>query len=335
MSNPVLVEVSRGPLVESRHRGAVAIVAADGGMVLQIGDADEPVFPRSAVKGMQAIALIESGAADRFGLSAEEIALACASHSGEPRHIETARSMLKKAGHDEGCLECGAHWPSRDWVSRNLVKSGVEASAIHNNCSGKHSGFICVACAMDTPSKGYAGAGHPVQQEVRGILESLTGAVHGEENRGTDGCSIPTYAIPLKALALGFARFGTGAGVGAQRAKAAARIRAAVASAPFMVAGTGRACTQFMEATGDRAFIKTGAEGVFCAAFPALGFGVAIKCDDGAGRAAEAVMAGLLERFIALNENAAGIVRQFSQPQLKNWNGARVGAIRLSPAIRG
>lgn len=330
MDNPILAEVTRGSAVESRHRGAAVVVDADGRVVLALGDVERPVFPRSAVKALQALPLLESGAADRYGLTPAEIALAVASHSGEQAHAETSLAMLKKAGRDASCLECGAHWPMGEAAARALARAGGEPSALNNNCSGKHAGFICLACGMDEDPKGYVRAGHAVQQAVRGALEEVTGAAHNAELSGIDGCSIPTYAVPLTALALGFARFGTGQGFGPKRAEAARRIREAVASHPFMVAGTGRFDTRLMERFGQRAFIKTGAEGVYCGALPELGYGIALKCDDGAGRAAEVAMAALIERFLPLNGEEQAAFAPFRETVLKNWNGIEVGRIRAA-----
>lgn len=330
MDNPILAEVTRGSTVESRHRGAAVVVDADGRVVLALGDVERPVFPRSAVKALQALPLLESGAADRYGLTPAEIALAVASHSGEQAHAETSLAMLKKAGRDASCLECGAHWPMGEAAARALARAGGEPSALNNNCSGKHAGFICLACGMDENPKGYVRAGHAVQQAVRGALEEVTGAAHNAELSGIDGCSIPTYAVPLTALALGFARFGTGQGFGPKRAEAARRIREAVASHPFMVAGTGRFDTRLMERFGQRAFIKTGAEGVYCGALPELGYGIALKCDDGAGRAAEVAMAALIERFLPLNGEEQAAFAPFRETVLKNWNGIEVGRIRAA-----
>jgi L-asparaginase II len=171
-------------------------------------------------------------------------------------------------------------------------------------------------------------ASHTVQREVRAALESLTGVGLAEDQCGIDGCSIPTFAVPLTALAHAFARFGTGHGVGPERAKAAARIRKAVASAPFMVAGTRRFDTEVMEALRERAFTKTGAEGVFCATLPELGLGIALKIDDGATRAAEVVMAALIARFLTLDEKEAAAVQPRLTPVLRNWNRIEVGALR-------
>lgn len=333
MENPVLVDVLRSSVTESRHRGAIAVIDSEGTTVLSIGDVDEPVFPRSAVKAIQAIPLLVSGAADRYGLNDAEIALACASHSGEHLHAQTAASMLAKAGRDGNCLECGTHWPMGDPAARQLAAEGGQPSALHNNCSGKHAGFVCLACALDADPAGYVREDHVVQESVRAALEELTGASHTADHRGIDGCSIPTYAVPLTSLAYGFAKFGTGTHMSADYARAAARIRSAVAANPFMVAGTGRFDTRVMEALGTSAFLKTGAEGVYCAAFPELGFGVAIKCDDGAGRAAEVMMASIIRRYLRLDEAQDALIASLERPVLRNWNGIEVGNLRPAGAL--
>jgi L-asparaginase II len=335
MDNPILVEVTRGPLVESRHRGSVSVVDADGATVLSIGDVDRDVFPRSAVKALQALPLLERGIADKYGLTDEEIALACASHSGEPDHVRVAQSMLAKAGRDVGCLECGAHWPMGEAANRALAAEGGTPSALHNNCSGKHAGFICLACGTGEDPKGYVSPNHPVQRMVREALEDVTGACHTMERSGIDGCSIPTYAIPLPSLAFGFAKFGTGMGLSGAAKAAAERIRKAVAAHPFMVAGTGRFDTRLMEILKERAFVKVGAEGVYCGTFPELGYGIALKADDGNARAAEAMMAGLVLRFLPLNDQERAAVERLTQPVFKNWNGIEVGSIRPTPALMG
>ncbi len=328
MQNPVLVEVTRGGQVESRHTGSIAVCDADGGNVLVLGGAEVPVFPRSAIKAFQALPLLESGAAEKLGLEAAEIALACASHSGEPLHAQTALAMLRKAGRDAGALECGAHWPMGDKAARAMAARGETPGALHNNCSGKHAGFVCLACASDMDPAGYIQPDHFVQRETKAAIESVCGVRLGAEMMGIDGCSIPAWALPLRAMALGFARFGTGQGMGPVRAAAARRIRESVAAHPFMVAGTGRFDTDVMAVTGARAFTKTGAEGVFCASFPQQGLGVAIKIDDGAGRAAEAVMAAVLAMFVPLAESERAALANRLEPKLVNWNAIEVGRIR-------
>ncbi len=332
MGNPVLVEVLRGSLVESRHRGAIAVADAGGRAVLALGDVDRPVYPRSAIKALQALPLIESGAADRYGLAPEELALACASHSGEPEHTAAATRMLARAGLEPSALQCGAHWPIHQPSSQALARGGGTALPLHNNCSGKHSGFLCTTCALDSDRGRYTEPAHPVQRAVKATLEGLAGQAIAEDVCAVDGCSVPTWALPLAALARAFARFGSGQGLAPERAKAAERLRAACAAHPWHVAGTGRFCTELMRAFGARVFVKTGAEGVFCAALPGEGLGIALKCDDGAGRAAEVMVAATIARFLK-GESDSIALAPFVRPTLRNWNGIAVGSLRPTTAI--
>ncbi|NVN42005.1 asparaginase, partial [Ameyamaea chiangmaiensis] len=208
-----LAEVTRAGRVESVHRGAVAVVDDTGRVVFAAGDIEQPTYTRSSVKALLALPLVETGAADRLGLTAEELALACASHTGEAMHATVAARMLARTGRDVACLECGTHWPTSDAAARALAASGHTPSALHNNCSGKHAGFVCVACDSGRDVAGYSTPDHPVMREAVRAVAEMTGAVHDDSNRGIDGCSIPTHAIALRALATGFARFATGAGL--------------------------------------------------------------------------------------------------------------------------
>jgi L-asparaginase II len=344
-ANPTLVEARRGGIVESAHRGAVAIVDADGSVHTALGDIERPIFPRSAVKVLQALPLVASGAAERWGLVDEELALACASHGGEPRHAATAAAMLAKAGVDADALECGTHWPYHDGSIKALAAAGERPSALHNNCSGKHSGFVCLGCLMSEMRaeggdrraflRGYVKPDHPVMREVTAALQAATGYDLAHTAVGTDGCSIPTYAVPLRHLAHAFARVATGVGLSEGHARAARRLRAAVAAAPYMVAGSGRFDTRLMQRLGVRVFCKVGAEGVHCAALPELGLGVAVKMDDGnTARACEVVMAALVERLLTLTEADAAFVRGLSDVKLTNWNGIEVGQLCASAVLR-
>ncbi len=332
MDDPVLVEVLRGGLVESRHRGAVSVVDADGATVFAVGDVVAPVFPRSAVKPLQALPLVELGAADRYELTDEELALACASHGGEPAHVAGVARMLAKAGLDVSALACGTHWPSSHDAAFALARTG-SPSALHNNCSGKHAAFLCVASARALDHVGYWRPEHPVQREIHAVLEDLTGAVLSHGRRAVDGCSVPTWAVPLQNLAHAFAKFGSGRGLAHLRGQAAARLRTACAQKPWYVAGTGRFCTEIMQLFASRVLVKTGAEGVFCGALPELGLGIAIKCDDGAGRAAEAIMAASIGRFLSLDDRERAALARFAQPILRNWNGIEVGALHVTGAV--
>ncbi|MBB4480033.1 asparaginase [Rhizobium etli] len=335
MTNPVAVEVTRGLLVESRHRGAVAVVDGDGSLVFSLGDIDAAVFPRSACKAMQALPLVESGAADAYGFGDKELALACASHNGEDEHVALAASMLARAGRNSEALECGAHWSMSQKVLIQQARTLEAPTALHNNCSGKHAGFICTCCHRNIDPKAYVGYHHPLQVEIRATMESLTGAVLGAESCGTDGCSIPTYAVPLRSLAHGFAKMATGNGLEPLRAKASRRLIEACMAEPFYVAGSGRACTKLMQIAPGRIFVKTGAEGVFCAAIPEKGIAIALKCEDGATRAAEAMVAATLARFFETEGEVHARLMSYAAKPMRNWNGIHVGDISVTSALAG
>jgi len=339
-NNPVLVEALRGGVAESLHRGALAIVDADGAVHTALGDIERAVFARSAVKVLQALPLVESGAADTLGLSDEELALTCASHNGEPAHARTSAAMLAKAGVDTQALECGAHWPYLDSAVREMASRGEVPCALHNNCSGKHAGFVCLGSAMAGGRdlrgflSGYVQAEHPLMREVTAALQAVTGHDLAHTAVGTDGCSIPTYAVPLYKLAHAFARVGSGAGLRPGHARAAQRLRRAVAAAPFMVAGSGRFDTRVMERLGERVFCKVGAEGVYCAALPEQGLGVAIKIDDGNNaRACEVAMAAVIGALVRLDDDERSFIGTLSDLALTNWNGIEVGRLRATTAL--
>ncbi len=339
----IAIEVTRGhgegaqavQHVESRHLVDAVVADAHGNIVSIYGEADLPVFPRSAIKALQALPLIESGAADAFGFEQEHIALACSSHNGEAFQTDAAEAMLRKAGLSPVCLECGAQPPYHASDHAALVREGKSVTALHNNCSGKHSGFLAFAVHQDMPTKGYIHFASPVQVQIAATLEEVTGARHGADNYGIDGCSIPTYEVPLKNLALAFARFGIGEDMGGERSKAMLRIRDACLAHPHMIAGTGKFDTLLMQALGKRVFTKTGAEGVFTIAIPELGLGAALKCRDGTTRAAEAACAFLVESLLeesesGLSPDEASALKRLGNPVLRNWNGFAVGEVRLA-----
>ncbi|WP_152046201.1 asparaginase [Aureimonas psammosilenae] len=328
MDNPVLVEVTRGDRVESRHRGALVVTDASGAAVFSSGDVDAPVFPRSAVKVLQALPLIESGAADRFGLGARELSLVCASHSGEEGHVALAGDILGRAGLGQEALECGCHWPFSATISRQIAREGREPTQLHNNCSGKHSGFLCTAVHLGEETAGYVGGRHQVQERVRRAMEDMTGARLDPEEAGIDGCSIPTYAAPLKGFATAFARLVSGQGAAPDRLAAGKRLIEACMAEPWYMAGTKRADVAMMEAAPGRVFVKTGAEGVYCGAVPELGLGFALKIDDGATRASEALAAATLSRIFAAHDGALSeTYAAQSHDTLRNWQTTRVGDV--------
>jgi len=320
----LLVEATRGDRVESRHGGSAVVVDQTGAVLFAAGDIETPFYTRSAVKALLALPLVEGGAADRLSLSAAELALACASHVGEPVHVETAASMLRKAGQASDCLECGVHWPTSRAGQAALMQDGASPSVLHNNCSGKHAGFVCLACDAGLELGGYIQPEHAVMRTVTAALSDMTGTVLDERNRAVDGCGIPTYAIPLRALAHGFARFGGTAGLASDRARAALRLRKAVAANPVLVAGPGRFDTRLMQTFGSDVFSKMGAEGVHVATLPEQGLGIAVKCADGAARGAEVALAALLSRYLPSHPELEALCR----PVLRNWAGTAIGGLR-------
>jgi len=321
---PITVEVTRGDLVESRHRAAFAVVDPAGRVVLSGGDIARPVYARSSAKPLQALPLVESGAAAAFDVSEAELALACASHTGEPRHVATVRAWLMRLGLGEGDLECGPQLPVHHATLLDFLQGGGTADAVHNNCSGKHSGFLTLARHLGAPTRGYIRYDHPVQQRILGVLEAMTGLDLGAAPRGIDGCGIPVIGIPLGNWALAFARLADPHDQPETRRAACARIRAAMTAEPFMVAGTGRFCTRLMQATGGRVVAKGGAEGFYCAALPDLGLGVAIKAEDGADRAAEITLGQILRRLDVLGDGDTALL----ETPIRNRVGLRVGEVR-------
>jgi L-asparaginase II len=318
MANPVIAEVTRGPIVESRHTGAFAVVEGDGRLMHSRGDIDAPIYPRSAIKAFQCLPLIASGAADRFGLLDEEIALCCASHNGEADHVRVARAILGKAGRSESDLECGAHWPYDHGAQRALVKQDAKPSSLHNNCSGKHAGMIALSVHLGVDPAGYAAIHHRVQREMAASIAGLCRMDADSLPHGIDGCSVPTWAFPLKAMAQGFASL--------SQSLHGRRIMTSVGAHPWMVAGTGRYDTQLMEAV-PRAFVKVGAEGVYGACVPHAGLGLALKCDDGAARAAEVAMAAMLASLDVWEPGERAALERFAVDEMKNWRKISVGDI--------
>jgi len=331
MTNPILVTLTRGALDESIHRGALAVVRPGGEIACEIGDVSMPHFTRSAIKALQAIPLVESGAAAAFGLNQQELALACASHSGEPDHLEGVRSLLAKCGLDEAALACGAQWPLGIEAARALVAAGERPRPIHNNCSGKHAGMLGVAVHRGEETSGYEQQDHPVQRSIAEVLADMAGVELTPDLIGMDGCSVPTWALPLQAMARAFARFGTGDDLAASRQAACRELMSACFAEPFYVAGTRRFCTGVMSKLPARAFVKAGAEGVYCASLPESGLGVALKIDDGAKRAAEAVMVAALE---ALLPSSRKDLRGVWDGRLTNWRGAITGETRVSSQLQ-
>ena len=289
---PLVVEVTRGDRVESRHEVDAVVVDASGEVVRWWGDPARPVLPRSAAKPIQALPLVATGAADAFGLGDVELALACASHDGEPAHVAAVEAWLDRIGLDIGALACGTHAPLHEASAASMVAAGLEPTDAHNNCSGKHAGFLTVCRHLDLPVDGYLEPDHPLQADhVTPTLAEACGVDLSGQVPAVDGCGIPVWSVPLDRLAAGWVGLG---GRSAGPAGAAARLLAAMRAEPFHVAGSTRACTRLIGAGTGGTVVKTGAEGVFCAVVPDDGLGLALKVRDGGRRAAVAAVEWLL-----------------------------------------
>ena len=282
MTEPLVVELRRGPLTESVHEVHAVVVDAEGSVRWAWGDPARLVHPRSAVKPIQALPLVETGAADAFDCPPAELALACSSHNGEPGHVAAVTAWLDRIGSSIDELECGE-------------QAGRDGGAAGNNCSGKHAGFLTVAHHLGVDPTGYIRADHPVQQLVTAALAETTAAPLDPSRAGVDGCGIPVHPVPLRALALAAARFGVPEGHWADdRCAAAHRLGAAMVAHPWLVAGTGRVGTDLLADAAGAVIAKSGAEGVQFAALPPLGLGVALKVVDGHGPASAVALGHVL-----------------------------------------
>jgi len=327
---PVLVEIWRGAFLECVHRGSAVAVDAAGEVVAAWGDPDAVFLPRSSLKPLQALPLVEGGAADAAGLGDAEIALATASHAGMPIHVDPIRAWLSAIGMREGALLCGAHKPNDAGARAALRDRGARPSALHNNCSGKHAGFLTLARHLGAAPEGYLDPDAPVQRAVRAAIEEMTGAP--AEGHAIDGCSAPNFGVTLKGLATGMARLARPDGQGSSRARAAMRIVAAMAAHAPLVSGPGRAATRLIEAARGAAVVKSGAEGSYAAILPGLGLGLAVKIEDGGERGSEAAIAALLARFGVLDRADPAFIDHADTPII-NHRGILCGRVRAADTL--
>ncbi len=307
-----LVELRRNGFLESTHRGHVVVCDASG-VVAEWGNAAEVIFPRSAYKMLQALPLVESGAADAAGLGENHLALSCASHQGAHMHTDLARDWLAGLGLDEADLRCGPQVPN-DFEARALLRETPESPCqFHNNCSGKHSGFLTLNQHLGGGAE-YIELGHPVQKAVKAAFEEMIEAE--AQGWGIDGCSAPNFTCEVRQLARAMAKMAAPESLGGVRAKAARRLVQAMMAHPLLVAGTTRACSALMEAADGKAAVKTGAEGVFVGIIPARGIGIALKIEDGNHRASEAVMAALLVRLGVVDATDPRVAQYLHRPDI-------------------
>lgn len=321
-----LVEVTRGSLVESVHRGSIAVVDAAGKLLAWAGNPELVTYYRSAAKPIQALPVITTGAAERFGLNDEELAIICASHSGEDEHVRVVTGLLGKLNLSPECLMCGTHPPFHSGSAREIWRQGTQPNLVHCNCSGKHSGMLAICRHMGWPTENYLDLSHPLQKTLLNLIREYHEIT--DVSLGVDGCGVPVYGMPLKEMAKGYARLVDPKPLSQESAAAAKRFIKAMTSHPRLVAGAGRLDTVLMEAIGDKVVAKCGAEGVQCLGLLNKGIGIAIKIDDGHVRATEPVAVEVLKQLGILGQDELEALRPKHHVPVKNLHKAVVGEIR-------
>jgi len=328
--NPVLVNQWRGSAIECRHRGAVCVVESSGRVFASFGDVQRLVFARSAIKFIQTIPFVESGALEAYALDERHIALACASHNGEPIHAGLVSDWLDKIGCQHDDLECGAELPLHQGTQFELLEQGRGPQRIHHNCSGKHLGFLSTCRQLEENIQNYRLYNHAAQQRWFEVMESLSNTRITQQPWGYDGCAIPAIATPLQRIALAMARFGDVSHFTGERRIAVERIHAALTEHPYLVAGKERLCTALMEQLAPSILVKVGAAGVYTAVIPEHGLGVALKIDDGNDAAARVALGAVLNRLGVLPSDQVKTLSEYFLPTLTNSRGEAIGRIEPS-----
>ena len=323
---PLHISVTRGGAEESCHAVDVALCDADGAVLVGLGDVERQVFPRSAMKPLQAIALAEAweGLTTERRLTPAEFSLICGSHNGQPEHVAAVERLLAKFGLEADLLSCGRQWSGDRPTMVDQARSLDHPGRIHNNCSGKHAGMLALSTIIGAGPQGYAAITHPVQQKILGVLEAMVGLDLMAYPHGIDGCGAPALSAPLGNWARGFALFSGGGELPAGRTAACARVRGGIAAAPRLIAGDRRLCTALAAGFGERITAKIGAEGVYACGFHDFGLGAMVKARDGNARAAEAAIAALMH---ALGYDLPPEVSELALPRLRSWAGDEVGEI--------
>lgn len=330
----LVANVYRGDAVESTHLGHVAVVDANGNLLYSYGDPHRQTFARSSMKPLQAIPIIETGTADRYGLEPADLSLCCASHSGEPRHRSRAMEMLIRAGQPEETLQCGTHVPRDEESYKELIRAGKPLTPVYSNCSGKHSGMIATAVHMGEDVATYHLPEHPVQQRILEVVSDLTSYPKEEIVMGTDGCGVPVHRLPLANYAWAYAKMAKPEVIdNPLRREAVVRITDAMIAHPEMVGGNKRYCTDLMTAFEGRIFGKAGAESVYCLGDRQTGIGLAVKIEDGGPRAIYAVVNEVLRQLGIGTEGPLAKLAEYTNPVVTNMSGTVVGRIETRFAL--
>lgn len=324
------VDVYRGAILESSHRIHAAIVDSDGRLRASVGNPERVTYFRSGAKPFQAMPLVRDGVMDRFGLTIEELALCCGSHSGEPRHLELATGILRKISVDAELLACGAQPPMSKQTRRDLAEAGLEPVRLHNNCSAKHAGMLGLARAHGWEVVGYQRQEHPVQQRILSEIARWASVPFEAIGLGVDGCGAVCFALQLRQMAHAYARLAAAARAGDREST---YVVGAMINYPEMVAGEGRLCTELMEQTAGRLFAKLGAEGLYCVGVPGAELGVVVKVEDGSSRAVGPAILSVLRQLDLISEDDLGALWSHAYPDLFNSTGELVGQVRANLAL--
>ena len=330
-TNPILVEVYRGDMVESFHRGAVAAVDNNGYSLFQLGEIRSFAYLRSAAKPFQVIPLIAYGAIDIFGFDNEDIAIMCGSHNGEPTHIEKVAGVLKKTGLDENHLKCGIHPPLDRETARSIKQTGGTYSPLHNNCSGKHAAMLAGSVLRGFDLNDYLSREHPWQKAIISVIAEMGDYSPGEMIIGVDGCGAPVHALPLYNCALAAARLAVPTGISKINAIACEKIFPAIVENPYLIAGRGRFCTDLIETGGGAVAAKAGAEGFYMVSIRRenKGIGIVVKIDDGAQRARDPVVIEALRKLGVLNYEQVDKLERHYKHAILNHAGEKVGEVKV------
>lgn len=331
--NPILVEVYRNEVLESFHRGVVCVADENGNVVYSEGDVQQVCYPRSAMKFLQVIPLLEHGGKEEFNFTLEEIAVMCGSHSAQPEHLQAVASILAKIGLDKSALHCGPQYPTSKKDTNELIRKGEPPHDIHNNCSGKHAGMLAMCALMGWETNDYINPQHPLQQL---ILDTCSAFYEYPKERmvtALDGCSAPIFSVPVYHQAVGYKNLAYPQQFSQMRQTACATVVEAVSKHPFMVAGAKRYCTEMMQLTAPRIVGKTGAEGVFCMALPKERMGVCIKIDDGKMLPQYSVAQAFVEATGFFTTAQLLPLHHYMQEPVKNWNKYTTGEIRVRSGL--
>jgi len=334
VQSEVVAVAYRGDFEESRHYGSIAVVDGEGRLLYSRGDPERLTFLRSAAKPFQALPLIETGAYAAFGFTLDELAVMCASHSGEDMHVERVLSVLKKIGLTEANLQCGVHAPFHKPTARRLLEMGEKIGPARNACSGKHAAMLAVCRYQGWDTTGYLELAHPVQQLMLKTVAELTGYPAEAIRTGRDTCGVPVFAMPLKNMALGYARLAGAGNLSEKRQQAITLIQQAMARYPELIAGTGRFTTAMLKVAGGALVAKDGAEASFGVGSIPGGIGLAVKIEDGSDRALAPVVVRVLEELGLLDARALAELSPFKVHEIKTWGGVSAGRLEAVPLFR-